>query len=239
MPGSGRDATLLRNANPEVNVVALDLLSIGPDEVNLVKSIREYSNDQPVQLVGFSIGAMIAIKIAASCPKLISHLTLVSPAAPLSTGNFLPDMAGKAVFDLAIKRPKTLRALTWVQGVLARAAPNILINALFANSGPLERQLLKDPSFKEDMARSLLNSFAKKPEAYLTYLSSYVKDWSDALPLVQCPVDLWHGSKDTWAPPEMSQRLKDLLGSNAVLHKIQDAEHYSTLKYTKLDPRQS
>ncbi|WP_281859909.1 alpha/beta hydrolase [Litoreibacter halocynthiae] len=239
MPGSVRDANLLQNANPEVNVIALDLLGVGPEEVNLIKSIRELSDNQKVHLVGFSIGAMIAIKIAASYPELVSRLTLVSPAAPLSTGNFLPDMAGKTVFDLAMKRPKMLRAITWVQGVAAKLAPNILINALFAKCGPLERQLLEDPGFKEDMARALSNSFAKEPDTYLTYLSSYVNDWSDALPSVQCPVDLWHGSKDTWSPSEMSQRLKELLGSNAVLHEIPDAEHYSTLTYSMLEPRQS
>ncbi|MEO9685726.1 MAG: alpha/beta hydrolase [Tateyamaria sp.] len=238
MPGSVRDASLLQGANPEVNVIALDLLRLGPEEVNLLKSIRKLSDGQKIHLVGFSIGAMVAIKIAASCPELVSNLTLVSPAAPLSTGDFLPDMAGKIVFDLAMKRPKMLRAITWVQGLTARLAPSILINALFAKSGPLERQLLKDPSFKEDMARALYRSFASEPGTYLTYVSSYVADWSNVLPLVQCPVDLWHGSKDTWSPPEMSQRLKDLLGSNAVLHEIPDAEHYSTLKYTKLKPRQ-
>lgn len=237
MPGSGRDATLLQGANPDISILALDLLGVGPEEANLVDSIKELSHGQHVHLVGFSIGAMPAIKIAASYPELVSQLTLVSPAAPLSIGNFLPDMAGKAVFDLARKHPKMLRGITWFQGALARLVPNVLIFTLFAKCGAVERRLLKNASFKEDITHALLNSFVRAPDAYLSFLSSYVEDWSDAVSSVRCPVDLWHGTKDTWSPPEMSRRLKDLFGPNAVLHEVDGTEHYSTLEHVKLELR--
>mgnify|MGYP000037864934 CR=1 FL=1 len=235
IPGSVQDAALLQRANPHVDIVALDLLSLGPDEASLVAAIKQLGKDQPVHLVGFSIGAMVAIKAAAASPELISRLTLVSPAAPLSTGPYLPDMAGKAIFALAMKRPKVLRALTWVQGRVAHWAPGILIKALFAKCGTAEKQLLEEPVFKAAMVQALRNSFAKAPKAYLSYVASYVDDWSATLPMVTCPVDLWHGTKDTWSPPDMSHRLVEVWGTKATLHQVQDAEHYSTLQHAMLE----
>jgi pimeloyl-ACP methyl ester carboxylesterase len=58
MPGSVRDAALLQVANPEVSIVALDLLGVGPDQVDLVNSVTEICKGHQVHLVGFSIGAM-------------------------------------------------------------------------------------------------------------------------------------------------------------------------------------
>jgi pimeloyl-ACP methyl ester carboxylesterase len=68
-----------------------------------------------VHLVGFSIGALAATKIAAFDPEQVSKLTLISPAAPLQLGTFLEDMAGKPIFEMAIKRPGVLALVTRVQ----------------------------------------------------------------------------------------------------------------------------
>jgi pimeloyl-ACP methyl ester carboxylesterase len=93
MPGSKADATLLHKANPDIDIVAVDLLANTPEDVDVAFSNALHSkvitvDKGGVVLAGFSIGAMAAIKIAAKRPDIVSRLILISPAAPLVDGGF-------------------------------------------------------------------------------------------------------------------------------------------------------
>lgn len=239
IPGSTADAELLYKENPDIEVIALRLQDMNPKEIDTELSIALDAvmgriDDDSVHVVGFSIGAMAAVKIAASRPNLVSRLTLISPAAPLSLGHFLNDMAGRPVFELAMKRPIALKLLTALQGMAARFSPNTMISMLFAKSGPSEKTLFKGSGFNHIVKKAILESFIINPNTYLAYIEAYVADWSHSLSEVQCPVDLWHGTSDTWSPPEMSKSLKDEFGEKATLNLVQDAEHYSTLTQVRL-----
>ncbi|WP_420859597.1 alpha/beta fold hydrolase [Marivivens marinus] len=234
MPGSKADATLLRKANPKLNIVAIDLLGFAPRDADLafskaLNAEEVVAEKDKIVLTGFSIGAMAAIKIAAAHPNIVSRLILISPAAPLSLGDFLPQMAGRTVFELALARPMLLRALTAFQGLIARWSPDRVVGLLFRNCGEAEKALLEDPDFKTSLTQALMESFVRCPDAYLAYINAYVSDWKDSLDLLTCPVELWHGSKDTWSPPQMSFALCNTFGEKAKLRLIEGTEHYSTM----------
>ena len=239
MPGSPSDYELLLEKNPAATFIPLALLE---GSANTVEATIPQALDtnisgttaEKIHLVGFSIGAMVAIKIAATHPERVSRLTLVSPAAPLQLGDFLPVMAGKPVFDLAMNRPRVLRAVTALQGIATRIAPGVLIKSLFSKCGPEEQALLKDQAFQTIIRKALSDSFVQHPKAYLRYISAYVADWRNDLLRINCDVDLWHGTNDTWSPPEMSQALKDQWGERCTLHRVPGTEHYSTLKHVTL-----
>jgi len=185
-------------------------------------------------VVGFSIGAMAALRLAAARPEKIAKVTVVSPAVPLSLGDFLPDTAGAPVFKLAMKRPAVLRLLTALQGLLARKAPGVLINQLFAKCGTQERALLQDTSFVECLKAGMRNGFGQHRDGYLAYLAAYVDDWSAELAQVQAPVEIWQGDKDTWAPIAMAEALNEVLSAPCALHVVPEGEHYSTLQAVRL-----
>ena len=238
-PGSPADARLLAAANPDARITALELLKFGPKAsdqafLDALDSAGAGSTSGGAHLVGFSIGAMAAIKIAASRPDEVSRLTLVSPAAPLQLGEFLPDMAGRSLFRLAIDRPGALAPVTAVQASIATLSPGLMTRILFGRCGPSERALLQSQSFRKALEDAFHMSFIEYRRAYLGYLRDYVEDWSDVLAKLECPVDLWHGTADTWSPREMSVALKDRLGHDCTLHEISGAEHYSTLMQTRL-----
>lgn len=234
MPGSPADAELLRRANPKADIIPLRLLDLDPEAVDTglgaafdaAVNLEDHNN---IHLVGFSIGAMAAIKIAVARQVSVARLTLASPAAPLSLGNFLPDMAGKQVFLLAMRHPRMLDFLTGFQRLMTRISPAHTMNLLFSNCGPVEKELLNEPDFRGAMAKALSHSFIERPDTYLAFLRAYVADWSNVLSEVCCPVELWHGTGDTWSPYEMSAALKNAFGEKATLHSVQSAEHYSTL----------
>lgn len=244
MPGSEHDARLLRNVEDDIPILAPNMLQAGAEDpiAGVLATFDELTvdfADRQINLVGFSIGAMIAIKIAAVRPERVGRLTLISPAAPLCLGDFLPEMAGATVFNLAIKRPKTLRALTFGQGLLSRFSPGFLLKQLFAKCGEAEKELLEDPQFRDVMAHGHSNSFSRYPDNYLQFVQSYVEDWSADLAKVTCEFETWHGAKDTWSPIAMSHKLCDAIAAPCRLHVVQDGEHYSTLTkafVARLDP---
>lgn len=234
MPGSTADVDLLRRTNPDAKIIPLRLLEVDPAQIDTglrssLDTLLEQSGGERVHLVGFSIGAMAAIKLAALRPDKVSRLTLISPAAPLSLGEFLPNMAGKPIFNLALKSPALLKIVTGLQGWITRISPNLLINMLFSKCGTIEKDLLKDPFFRGVLTQGLSDSLVKKPSSYLSYVCAYVSDWSGILQDVKSPVVLWHGTKDTWSPLEMSEKLENAFGNAATLNVVEDAEHYSTL----------
>lgn len=238
-PGSTADADFLRAANPDAVIHAMT--PFGADAPDWEAAVLAKFDAQVakagkkrVHLIGFSIGAMIAIKIAAERPQDVAQLTLVSAAAPLQSGDFLPDMAGRPVFELAMKRPRVLRALSAAQGLVARFAPALLIKALFAKCGEGERALLKDVSVRRSITKGLRSSLSTHRDRYLAVFQSYVSDWRGDARDIKCPVTLWQGAADTWSPPEMAAALADLIGPRATVHVVAKGEHYSTLTAVRL-----
>ncbi len=64
----------------------------------LAQQIDRQFPDTPLVLVGFSLGAAAALRVAPHLGKRVQRINLVSPAAPLTLGDFLDGMAGAPVF---------------------------------------------------------------------------------------------------------------------------------------------
>lgn len=237
VPGGPDDAMLLQTGDLPITAPNLFDLSAGDPLQHLNSqydaACAETEGGQ-MHVVGFSIGAMAALRLAAARPDAVARVTVISPAAPLQLGNFLPEMAGAPVFKLAMQRPAVLRMLTAVQGGLARFAPGMLINQLFAKCGAQERALLPDAQFKAALISGMRSSFIDHRKGYLAYLSAYVADWTAELSQVRAPVQIWHGDADTWSPLAMSAAIKEVVPAGCDLHVVPGSEHYSTLKAAQL-----
>ena len=236
VPGSPADAELVVDGLPNgAKLLTPNLFEATKVGSELGKAVTAQfdemvpDNDAPVYVIGFSIGAMAACHLAANRPDRVKRLSLISPAAPLQMGEFLPQMAGAPVFKMAEKLPLVFAGATMLQGLILWMFPGFLIKTLFAKSGWQEKELLKEASFRQAMKQSLDNSYRRYPWDYRRIVKAYVRDWSGVLEQIKCPVDLWHGTKDSWAPMEMSQALIEAIPSECELHKIKDGEHYSTL----------
>ena len=184
----------------------------------------------PTHIIAFSLGAHLAITAAAAQPDHVSRLTLISPAAPLDLGDFLPHMAGRAVFRAA-RTPPLLRALAAVQLHLLRRSPDRFLALLFRDAPTSEHSLLSSPPHRDAILQALHDSLPTP--AYRDALQAYVRPWSHLLPRVACPVTLHCGSADTWTPPAMSDALAAHL-SDATRVTHPDLGHYATL-YRVLD----
>lgn len=97
----------------------------------LAEEITKKAGGKPVDVIGFSIGAFVALQTCRYMTHGVRSLHLVSAAAPLEAGDFLEDMAGKPVFQLAKRFPALFLLLSYWQGLLARFFPNALFRMLF------------------------------------------------------------------------------------------------------------
>lgn len=190
--------------------------------------VKTYPN-RPIRLIGFSLGGSLALHIALRLGKQVERIDLIAPAAPLELGNFLPDMMGKPVFELAKKSLFLLSLQVKVQGFLARFAPNTLYNMVFSSAVGADETLAKDPAFKAVITGILRATVLTGSQAYVSELCTYVKPWAHILKDVKTPVILWHGSEDNWAPLAMSKALQTALPHGAQLIEMQGLSHYSAL----------
>ncbi|GIT89661.1 hypothetical protein JANAI62_08540 [Jannaschia pagri] len=232
IPGSPQDVRLLPRADIQ-SIYAPNLLAhSGSDPLQGFAHDCNVGGDgrTPLHLIGFSLGAMVALRYSARYPQNVARITLISAAAPLPLADVLSRMAGAPVFRLATHAPGLFRALTYAQGALAKHRPRLLLRQLFASAHPSEQALLDDQTASQVLIAALNNSYCANRRGYRTWVGHYVQDWSADLARVTCPVTLWHGEHDTWAPPEMSDALSRAIAGPTQVIRLPQAGHYGTLR---------
>lgn len=235
IPGSPAELSLASNARwaGGLRVIALDrhalAISSNPDAYlgHLAELVGAMANGARLRLVGFSLGAAAALRVASILKDRVASLDLISPAGPLSLGEFVPQMQGGKLFALARDHLKAFRVLTGSQAVLARFAPRILAGAMLRGAQGGDASLASNPQFRDLLATMLQQSFDGGALAYRTEIASYVADWKIALQ--DCPVSIWQGDADNWTPPEMARCLAKEIGPNANIEWVAGGSHYSTL----------
>lgn len=203
--------------------------SRGGFEADLLAAFDALEIKEPSVVVGFSLGAMSAIHLAARRVHLVSRLVLISPAAPLQLGDFLPTMAGRPVFKAAQRGLGELQILAGLQAALVSIAPRFFINTMFRASPEADKQLLARPEVFQAVLSGLRACLLSHQPAYRTELLAYVRPWGNVVSEVQCATEIWQGSVDDWTPPAMAEALKSQLGDLAVLNVCPGLGHYSTL----------
>ena len=180
-------------------------------------------------LVGFSLGAPIALRLAARYPDRVERITLVSPGAPLQLGDFLSQMAGGPLFRMAAQSPRLFAAVAGAERLLARAAPAFLADRLFASAAGEDAALARDPAFRSAMAGVLRQGLGASTRGFVDEVAAYVADWRAVLCEVRAPVTIWQGNADNWTPPAMARALAAALPGEVDLREIEGTSHYSTL----------
>lgn len=205
-------------------------LPLGPYLDHLAAAVVARFPSGPIRLVGFSLGAFVAIEVALRMADRPVRLDLVSPAAPLRLGDFLPDMAGGAVFGLAAARPGLFGMLTSMQGGLARVAPGLLFRQIFAGAAGADADLARDPAFQATIGRILRNSLAHGARGYRREVLGYVAWSPERLAGLNHRVTLWQGEADTWTPPAMAGALARAVPGAPTVRTLPGLSHYSTLQ---------
>lgn len=197
---------------------------------NIAAEIRKRFPDQPLRVIGFSLGASAAMRTVPHLGPQVIGMDLISAAAPLGLGDYLSGMAGAPVFKLAKSNATLFGGLIRLQSVAARFAPGRLYDALFASAQGEDRALSGNPTFQAAMLPILRHSLGAGLSTYRREIALYVEDWEDELGRVTPPVTLYHGTADNWSPVAMAYDLAKCLPNVAAMHLLEGHSHYSTLR---------
>jgi pimeloyl-ACP methyl ester carboxylesterase len=184
------------------------------------------SNSSPI---GFSIGAFVALQTSRFMRSSVQRIHLISAAAPLEIGDYLPHMAGKPVFQLAQSFPKGLSLLSHFQRLLARHCPTVLFRMLFASAAGADKVLAGEPAFQTSIARDLQTCFSNGIHGYLRDVKAYVRPWAATLAELTADISIWHGAQDNWSPPAMADGLASNIQAGCTVEIMDGLSHYSCL----------
>lgn len=196
------------------------------------KDFEHIISSQPsykFHIIGFSLGAMTALKIAALYPQHIRHVSLIAPSAPLDLGEFLPHMAGEPVFKIAAKGSFIFSIFTAFQRLGVALAPTQIIKTMFVDSPPSETALLSNTSFEKSLLSALKSSLGKERKLYRAAILAYVQPWAHQLKNISSPVTIYHGTHDNWVPIEMSYALVKNIKSDVKVLPFDGLGHYAAL----------
>ena len=218
-----------------LRIICFDRFAINPSITgadyhrHIAQAISETVQGARVDFIGFSLGTHAALEVSTLMPGQIRSLHLVCAAAPLDGGDFLDEMAGKAVFSLAKRSPGLFQWLVKWQALLAKRAPQMLFRMLFASAQGQDRELVKSPDFRALICQVLQQCFAQGASGYTRDIQQYLKPWSASIFASEANICLWHGTADNWSPFAMSAYLAERFSRKARLERMERLSHYSCL----------
>jgi pimeloyl-ACP methyl ester carboxylesterase len=236
-PGAPEECRIFDLAGKKhgLTFICLDRFSVDPPIDGeayyklLATEISRMTSGKQVDVVGFSIGAFIALQTFRHMTNGVGSLHLVSAAAPLEAGNYLEAMAGKRVFKLAKAAPALFILLSYGQGFLASLSPNALFRLLFASAAGEDKALAANREFRDGIANVLKACFIGRVRGYARDIGLYVRPWKTTLAEVSVNTHIWHGAEDNWAPPLMAEYLRSAIPGCASSKIFSGLSHYSCL----------
>jgi pimeloyl-ACP methyl ester carboxylesterase len=194
----------------------------------LAHQIKNQSGTESVDLIGFSIGAHVALEVGSILNKQIGQTHLVSPAVPINSGDFIDHMAGGLVFKLAMKYPLLFKLLTYWQRIMAIIAPQMLVSMLFASATGEDKILSNREDFKRYITPVLKHCFQNRTMGYIRDINYYIT-WPGNLSEHSSNVFIWHGVEDNWSPFSMASYLDNAILGATNVEPMEGLSHYSCL----------
>ncbi|MEA5444426.1 alpha/beta hydrolase [Gammaproteobacteria bacterium AB-CW1] len=173
-------------------------------------------------LLGFSGGGPHALAAALRLPERINRLGLVSSLAPFSDAT-------------TVGMPESLQQFWQLAGSDAEAFLAMLNDGLESTDTPLdlllagappEDQAIFEKTGTSAYAASLTECLRPGLEGMLADAQALTSDWGITPKAPNCPVHLWHGSRDLNAPIAMGQWLSAHLGG-IPLNQWADSAHFA------------
>jgi len=195
----------------------------------LAQQVSKQAAGKQVDIIGFSIGAFIALQTCRYLGDGVRNLHLISAAAPLDAGDFLENMAGKRVFQLAKTAPILFVLLSYWQGLLALFFPNALFRLLFAGAAGGDKALSVDRAFQSGITQVLRACFIGRVQGYVRDIKAYVQPWKGSLSDIGVNTHIWHGAEDNWSPVSMVEYLQLAIRGCTSIEIFNGLSHYSCL----------
>lgn len=217
----------LEHFKKQFHVISVDLRGFGKSEIGKAKpSLEQFVFDieqllkelslHNVNIVGWSMGGFIAMKLALFCPERLKSLTLVSTTPSLIQRDGFP----QALPPVIVNRIKTQ---------IARTPKKTMENFQELIFSPEEKKLNTINTLK----KILIHESNESVECLENSLDSFMKeDLRSSLHKISLPALIIHGNKDCICMPEAALFLKEKL-KRASLYLLKECGHapFLTLPY--------
>lgn len=234
VPGGPGECGLALSGETTARILAPDRFAMAPggsftEMIDaLVATILARFPEEPLHIVGFSLGARPALEAALRLDGRVSRVDLVSAAAPFELGDFLPDMAGRPIFEAARDRPAALKTMVSLQSAMGRFVPGMLFALLFRGASGPEATLADRPEFKTQMARVYARAYGVGRPGLLREIAASVEPWAARVADLAAPVRVHHGVEDRWTPAAMGSAFRRLWPQTCRIEHYEGLGHYST-----------
>jgi pimeloyl-ACP methyl ester carboxylesterase len=211
-PGAPEECSIFEQHAKDcgLKIICFDRFALSPSVTGdayyrlLAEEISKFADGKKVDVIGFSIGAFIALQTCRYLTNEVENLHLISAAAPLEAGDYLKAMAGAQVFKLAKSFPTLFILLSYWQGVLALLFPKALFRLLFASAEGEDKILAENREFQSNISSVLKSCFTGRVQGYARDIRAYVHPWKDTLSDITVDTHIWHGADDNWSPRMMA-----------------------------------
>ncbi len=236
-PGTPEECCIFdqEGKNHGLTFICLDRFSVDPSidgeayYKHLASEISKIACGKRVDVIGFSIGAFVALQTVRYMADGIGSLHLISAAAPLETGDYLETMAGKRVFKLVKSAPALFVLMSYWQSLLARFCPAALFRLLFASAAGEDKALAASREFRSGIIDLLKACFISRVKGYTRDLRLYVQPGQTTLAEISVNTYVWHGAEDNWSPPMMAEYFRSALPGYTSSNIYDGLSRYSRL----------
>jgi pimeloyl-ACP methyl ester carboxylesterase len=236
-PGAPEECSIFEQHAKDcgLTIICFDRFAVSPSITGeayyqiLAEEIEKVADGRKVDVIGFSIGAFIALQTCRHLRNEVENLHLISAAAPLKAGDYLVAMAGKQVFKLARSLPGLFVVLSYWQGIMALFFPNALFRLLFASAKGEDKALVANREFHTNITGVLKSCFAGRTRGYARDILAYVHPWEDTLSAIIVNTHIWHGADDNWSPRIMADYLGAAIPNCTTPKIFSGLSHYSCL----------
>lgn len=188
--------------------------TVGANHRLLVRMLEQVA-EEPVVLVGNSMGGMVSAMATAARPDLVSHLVLLNPALPASGLAGLRHLDPRvalmfALYNLPVVRQRFMR---WRRtGLEPRRAVELLLDVVCADASRVDADLVTDlvdqVAARRDYAWSDA-AFLEAQRSLLAVVTSGRSRYTRTLTRLPRPTLLLHGDADGLVPVTGARRLAE------------------------------
>jgi pimeloyl-ACP methyl ester carboxylesterase len=160
-------------------------------------------------VVGFSGGGPYALVCARLIPERLTAVGVVSAAAPFDVPGLASGIArdSRRFMHLAREKPWLSRLITQLMVLMARLAPERMVNNALAALPDPDRQFMSQPKPRAIFPQMIREAGRRGPRGAQWDTALMVSSWEFDPRQIELPVQLWHGEADQNAPVAMGRYL--------------------------------
>ena len=193
-----------------------------------VERLADHLGFASFDVIGHTMGSIVACAVARRMPQRVRSLTLVSPLSPLRGLSDLHGMlpVAKLLAGISLRLPAAAPSLLKLLVGRVRREPAVYFENILPHLPPADAAVMSQPRVRARYLTAVAESIAHGDDGVLKDLRLQTCRWEHLLPVPsRLPVVLWHGEQDRHVPILHSERLLALL-PQATLHRVADAGHY-------------